>query len=115
MRLPHFHALCKVISMSSLLVALGHNAARADWVRDDTSIAWRSGTNVVWKFSFDPNKGKPFFHPLSVAGRPSLALRTLVLLEIYQPCQFHQPCQLLGRGPRHRRGPGQNPLEHPRH
>ena len=58
--------------MSSLLVALGQNAARADWLRDDTSIAWRAGTQVVWKFSFDPAKGKPFFHPLGVAGGPSL-------------------------------------------
>jgi Methane oxygenase PmoA len=46
--------------------------ALADWQRDDTSITWLSGTNIVWRFSFDPTKGKPFFHPLSVAGGPAL-------------------------------------------
>jgi hypothetical protein len=58
--------------MILLLFALAQNPARADWQRDDTSIAWRAGTNVVWRFSFDPHKGKTFFHPLSVGGGPSL-------------------------------------------
>lgn len=55
-----------------LIFFLTSNLARADWQRDDTSLSWLSGTNVVWRFSFDPAKGKPFFHPLSVAGGPAL-------------------------------------------
>ncbi len=47
-------------------------AVHADWKRGDTSIAWRSGTNVLWQFTFDPKKGKPFFHPL--AGRGGFSL-----------------------------------------
>ncbi len=58
--------------MASLFFALGQNHLRADWQQDETSLAWRSGTNIVWKFSFDPKRGKPFFHPVSVAGGPSL-------------------------------------------
>ncbi len=71
-RLPSFRAYCKAASLWPLLFALCQNTARADWQRDATSIAWLDGTNVVWQFNFDPNKGKPFFHPLSVAGGPSL-------------------------------------------
>jgi len=48
------------------------NFARADWQRDDTTIAWRVGTNVLWQFSFDPAKGKPFFHPLTAGNGVSL-------------------------------------------
>ena len=33
---------------------------------------WRDGTNVVWQFSFDPQKGKPFFHPLTAADGTAL-------------------------------------------
>ncbi len=43
-------------------------AARADWLRDDANIAWRNGTNILWRFSFDASKGKPFFHPLTAHG-----------------------------------------------
>jgi hypothetical protein len=46
-------------------------SARTNWLRDDTSIALRDGTNIVWRFNFDPKRGKPFFHPLTVAGGPS--------------------------------------------
>jgi len=42
--------------------------AQADWQRDAASIAWREGTNLVWRFSFDPKKGKTFFDPVSVGG-----------------------------------------------
>lgn len=47
-------------------------SAHAQWQRTDHSIAWRSGTNVVWQFNFDPHKGKPYFHPLGLAGKPPL-------------------------------------------
>jgi len=68
MKSPGFLALIPLV----LFAACSTPAARAAWVRDDISLAWRDGTNVVWRFSFDPNKGKPFFHPLTVAGSPSL-------------------------------------------
>lgn len=59
--------------MVALLLALWQNSARADWQRDGNTLAWRAGTNVVWQFSFDAKRGKPFFYPVSVAGGPSLA------------------------------------------
>jgi hypothetical protein len=61
-----------VACLSSLVFMLGQNLLRADWLRDETSLAWRSGTNLVWRFSFDPSRGKPFFHPISVPGGPAL-------------------------------------------
>ena len=52
-----------------IVLCLFAGITRAEWQRDDTTIAWRdAGGNVVWKFSFDPQKGKPFFHPISTGG-----------------------------------------------
>jgi hypothetical protein len=51
----------------SLLAAL---PGRADWRRDEHSIAWTDGSGSVWKFSFDPAAGKPFFHPVRPVGGP---------------------------------------------
>ncbi len=62
---------CKV-AITALFVALPAFSALADWQRDDNSIAWKTGTNVVWRFSFDRKFGKPFFNPLTVAGGPEL-------------------------------------------
>jgi hypothetical protein len=50
-----------------LFVALTQST-HAEWHRDDTTIAWRDGTNVIWRFSFDPAKGKTFFDPITVGG-----------------------------------------------
>jgi Methane oxygenase PmoA len=47
------------------------SAVNADWQRDDESIAWHVRGQPLWRFSFDPSKGKPFFDVLS-AGGPSL-------------------------------------------
>jgi hypothetical protein len=63
--------VCKAAIMS-LLFFLPAISACADWQRDDNSIAWQTGTNVVWRFSFDRKFGKPFFNPLTVAGGPEL-------------------------------------------
>ncbi|MEP7244168.1 MAG: putative oxidoreductase C-terminal domain-containing protein [Gammaproteobacteria bacterium] len=39
------------------------------WQREDNSLAWLSGTQTIWKLSYDSKIGhKPFFHPLSVPG-----------------------------------------------
>jgi hypothetical protein len=54
-------------------IALGSTGeTRALWQRTDTSLAWTEGGKIVWQWSFDPAKGKPFFHPLSLHGGPSL-------------------------------------------
>jgi len=42
--------------------------ARAGWLRDEHSIAWRDGSNIVWRFSFDAAKGKTFFDPVGIRG-----------------------------------------------
>lgn len=47
-------------------------AAHAEWQRDDTSLAWHQDGRVLWRFSFDPQKGKPFFDPVSVTAGHSL-------------------------------------------
>jgi len=56
-------AFCLLLSASVIA-----QRAYADWQREDTSLAWRDGTNVVWRFSFDPKKGKTFFDPVAVRG-----------------------------------------------
>jgi hypothetical protein len=63
------------VRREALLLALAlavPGSARAEWVRDSVSIAWRAGGAVVWRFSFDPRSGKPFFDPVGVPGGPSL-------------------------------------------
>jgi hypothetical protein len=72
MRMPLPRVSCKAAFMALLVFCMSQPAARADWQRTDTTLAWRVGTNVLWQFSFDPQKGKPFFHPLTVAGGPAL-------------------------------------------
>lgn len=51
-----------------LVLGLLPITAVAEWQRDDHNLAWVRGTNVFWRFSFDPGKGKPFFHPLAPGG-----------------------------------------------
>jgi hypothetical protein len=45
--------------------------ASADWQKTDTMLSWQKDGKIVWRFSFDPSKGKPFFDPVSVAGGPA--------------------------------------------
>jgi hypothetical protein len=72
MRMPLSLGLCKAAFVSLLFSGIFQNSARADWQRDDTTIAWRVGTNVLWQFSFDPAKGKTFFNPLTAGNGVSL-------------------------------------------
>lgn len=44
------------------------STTRGEWQRDEHSIAWRAGSDVVWRFCFDPAKGKTFFDPVAVRG-----------------------------------------------
>jgi hypothetical protein len=68
MKSPRWRTSGKAVFWLLLLSISVAQTARAAWQRDDTSIAWREGTNVVWRFSFDPQKGKTFFDPLTVGG-----------------------------------------------
>jgi hypothetical protein len=65
MRFFAFPALAAFLSVSAF-------AAQSEWQRDATTLAWRTDGKVVWQFSFDAKKGKPFFNPLSVTGGPTL-------------------------------------------
>ncbi len=53
-------------------VSLAAARTQAGWDRTETSLAWKNGASVVWRFSFDPKMGKPFFDPLGPVGGPSL-------------------------------------------
>jgi hypothetical protein len=77
---PLARALCKgvfawiMLSMSVVGVAAPppQSANHFEWQTETNSLALLSGTNVVWRFNYDRSKGKPYFHPLSVGGGPSL-------------------------------------------
>src|SRR5262245_6468807 len=69
--MPSRPTFCNV-AVSLILLCFSARIGHADWQRDTNSLAWRSGTNVIWQLTFDPNKGKPFFHPVAVAGGPAL-------------------------------------------
>lgn len=62
----------QAVCVGLLLLGLFPAAALGEWQRDDQSLAWVSGTNVFWRFSFDAGKGKPFFHPLAPGGHTPL-------------------------------------------
>src|SRR5256885_281344 len=67
-KMPVLLNLCKgaflfVVGWTALL-----SIAHAEWQRTETTLAWRQGTNVLWQFNFDPQKGKPFFHPLATTN-----------------------------------------------
>lgn len=55
-----------------LCVCFCQSAALAEWQTDTGTIAWKAGDKTIWRFSFDRNKGKPFFDPISVPGGPAL-------------------------------------------
>ena len=55
----------KILSLSFLAAAVSANAL--DWKQTDHSFALTSGTNIVWQFNYSKD-GKPYFHPLTVAG-----------------------------------------------
>jgi len=63
---------CKAAAAGLLALGLFSADARGEWQRDDKSLAWVSGTNVFWRFSYDPARGKPFFHPLAPGGNAPL-------------------------------------------
>lgn len=66
MRAPRTNRWRWLLSVLTAGALLG--TARAEWQRDDRTIAWRTGTNLVWRFSFDAAKGKTFFDPVAIHG-----------------------------------------------
>jgi hypothetical protein len=46
--------------------------ARGEWVRGESSLARRVGDSTLWRFSYDPKSGKPYFHPVAVENGASL-------------------------------------------
>jgi hypothetical protein len=70
--MPKLLPTCKAASAALLAVGLFQTNAFGEWQRDDKSLAWMSGTNVFWRFNFDPSKGKPFFHPVAPGGNTPL-------------------------------------------
>ena len=59
-------------SLPLALLLIFASLTRAEWQETDTSLGWMHDGDLVWNFSFDPDAGKPFFHPLRVPGGPSL-------------------------------------------
>jgi hypothetical protein len=72
MNMPRLLHLCNAACAGLLVLGLFQSAAFGEWQRDDKSLAWVSGTKVFWRFSFDPSKGKPFFHPVAPGGNTPL-------------------------------------------
>jgi hypothetical protein len=64
--------LLRAASVGFLATGFFQTAALGEWQRDAKSLAWVNGTNVFWRFSFDPAKGKPFFHPLAPGANTAL-------------------------------------------
>src|SRR5258708_25706106 len=69
MKMPLPFVSCKAPFIAAMVLAMRQLPARAEWQRDETAIGWRTGTNLLWQFSFDPKKGKTFFHPLTAGDR----------------------------------------------
>ena len=56
------------------VVAGGGPAAAAEmtWKQTPSSLALASSEKVVWQFNYAKGEGKPYFHPVTVAGSPAL-------------------------------------------
>lgn len=55
-----------------VLFAALASTASAEWQQTPTTLAWKAEDSVVWQLTFDPAQGKPFFHPVTAGGGPSL-------------------------------------------
>jgi hypothetical protein len=42
------------------------------WKQTDHSLALMRGPGVVWQFNYKPEEGKPYFHPITLAGSSPL-------------------------------------------
>lgn len=61
---------------AALVAALFLSAgfAQAAWKSDASGLAWLARGKVIWKYNFDPALGMSHFHPLTLAGGPSLVI-----------------------------------------
>jgi hypothetical protein len=57
-----------IFPIVALMGAFAFSPSRADWRRDEASLAWTSGERVLWAFSCDPRDGKPHFAKLAPGG-----------------------------------------------
>jgi hypothetical protein len=66
-------AAIAAVALAATTAAIARTARDTGrWQRDDRSLAWTTPAGVVWRFSFDPAQGKPFFNPLGPVDGPSL-------------------------------------------
>jgi predicted dehydrogenase len=54
----------------------GGSGSSSLWQRDEHSLTRLEGGKPLWKLSLDPAAGKPFFHPVTVAGGAPLTARS---------------------------------------
>lgn len=71
-RYPFSLRAVRLASSALLIAAFASTSLRAEWQRDEKTLAWKSGDKTLWSFSFDPARGKAFFEPVTVNGGPSL-------------------------------------------
>ncbi len=62
-------------AMLALMGATAAFSSRAEWRRDDRSLAWLREDRVLWEFSFDPRHGKPHFATLAPGGENLVEVR----------------------------------------
>lgn len=44
------------------------NSIAYSWEESDTTFALMKGTDIVWQYNFNTQKGKPFFHPVNIGS-----------------------------------------------
>jgi hypothetical protein len=55
-----------------LATAVTAGGPSCSWKQTDHSLALMDGDRVVWQFNYAKGEGKPYFHPLSIAGSEPL-------------------------------------------
>ncbi len=64
----------KMLTLAFLFVAAAAISAEPEltWQRTDSSLALIRGEQMVWKFNYKKEEGKPYFHPVTIAGSSTL-------------------------------------------
>src|SRR5690242_15645430 len=72
-RAPGFR---RAILAIAFCLTTSHGLAAVTFQESDDALTCKMGDQILWRFSYNTNVGKPFFHPLSVlAGEPLTAFR----------------------------------------
>jgi hypothetical protein len=69
-----FSTLALMLAAESCTHAMnagGSSARDGKWARDDVSLTRMSGSDTLWRFSFNPANGKPYFNPVRIGGGES--------------------------------------------